>query len=334
MDMDRIYQADSFKKTCEIDDESIDLIVTSPPYADRRKDTYEGIAPEKYVEWFLPLSEQLFKKLKPTGSFILNIKENVIDGERLTYVFELVMALRQQGWLWTETYMWYKKNATPGKWPNRFRDAFEYCFHFTKQRKFTMFQDAVKVPIGGWAEKRMKSLSANDRKRSSSATGSGFGRNVSNWAGKESVFPDNVVVSDDRRVALLATILEQGANQPSSTLAETILAALDEAETSVDSNVVHLAAVCNDRQHSAAFPEKLPEFFIKLFTAEHDLVFDPFLGSGTTAKAAKDLKRKFLGFELKQEYFEAARSRLELVAGTVMFADAEDVEQTQEGNSP
>jgi len=80
---------------------SIDLILTSPPYADRRKSSYGGICPDKYVDWFLPISKQLFRVLKSQGSFILNIKENVKDGERQTYVLELILALKEQGWLWT-----------------------------------------------------------------------------------------------------------------------------------------------------------------------------------------------------------------------------------------
>jgi site-specific DNA-methyltransferase (adenine-specific) len=93
----------------------IDLIVTSPPYADRRKNTYGGIDPDHYVEWFLPLSEQLLRILKPTGTFILNIKEKAENGERHTYVLELILALRKQGWLWTEEFIWHKKNCYPGK---------------------------------------------------------------------------------------------------------------------------------------------------------------------------------------------------------------------------
>ncbi|MDR2910828.1 MAG: site-specific DNA-methyltransferase, partial [Bacteroidales bacterium] len=108
-----------------IDDNSVDLIVTSPPYADQRKNTYGGISPDKYVEWFLPISKELLRVLKPTGTFILNIKEKVVDGERSTYVMELILEMRKQGWFWTEEFIWHKKNCYPGKWSNRFRDAWE-----------------------------------------------------------------------------------------------------------------------------------------------------------------------------------------------------------------
>jgi site-specific DNA-methyltransferase (adenine-specific) len=104
---------------------SVDLLFTSPPYADRRKGTYGGTKPEEYVDWFLPRSAEFLRVLKPDGTFVLNIKERAEKGERHTYVIELILPLRQQGWLWTEELIWHKKNSYPGKWPNRFRDGWE-----------------------------------------------------------------------------------------------------------------------------------------------------------------------------------------------------------------
>jgi len=127
-----IYLGDSKEKLKLLPDNSVDLIVTSPPYADQRKSTYGGIHPDKYVDWFLPISDQLLRVLKPTGTFVLNIKEKVIAGERSTYVIELILAMRKQGWLWTEEFIWHKKNSYPGKWPNRFRDSWERLLQFNK----------------------------------------------------------------------------------------------------------------------------------------------------------------------------------------------------------
>lgn len=244
---------------------SIDLIVTSPPYADCRKKSYGGIHPDKYVEWFLPISKELKRVLKPEGSFVLNIKEKATNGERHTYVIEIILGMRKQGWLWTEEYIWHKKNCYPGKWPNRFRDAWERCLHFTKQSKFKMYQETVMVPVGSWAEKRLSKLSKTDIKRDESKSLSGFGKNVSNWVGREMVYP---------------------------------------------TNVLHLATECSNKNHSAAFPMALPMWFIKLFTLEGDIVLDPFLGSGTTALACKELKRKYIGIELKKEYCDIAGKTL------------------------
>jgi site-specific DNA-methyltransferase (adenine-specific) len=81
----------------DVEDDTFDLIITSPPYADQRKNTYGGIHPDSYVDWFLPGSEQFLRVLKPTGTFILNIKEKTLNGERHTYVIDLIKSLRDQG---------------------------------------------------------------------------------------------------------------------------------------------------------------------------------------------------------------------------------------------
>lgn len=174
-------------------DNSIDLIFTSPPYADRRQKTYGGVKPGDYVDWFLPKAEQFLRVLKPTGTFILNIKERVVDGEKHIYVIELILKMRQQGWLWTEEFVWHKKNSYPGKWPNRFRDNWERLLQFNKQKKFNMYQEAVVVPIGDWAKDRLANLSETDKIRDESKVGSGFGKNVSNWLGRDKVYPTNVI---------------------------------------------------------------------------------------------------------------------------------------------
>jgi site-specific DNA-methyltransferase (adenine-specific) len=191
--LDSVLHGDAKLLLRTLPDECVDLIVTSPPYADQRKHTYGGIAPDEYVEWFLPISAELLRVLKPTGSFVLNIKERVVGGERHTYVLELIIALRKQGWLWTEEYMWHKKNSFPGKWPNRFRDGWERLLHFTKSKHFKMNQEAVRVPMGDWAESRLKNLSETDQRRDESKVKSGFGKNISNWVGKDLVLPDNVI---------------------------------------------------------------------------------------------------------------------------------------------
>lgn len=93
--LDRIFEGDCRHVLSLLPTASVDLIVTSPPYADQRRNTYGGIHADEYVDWFLPISHELKRVLKPTGSFVLNIKERVIDGERHTYVLELILALRK-----------------------------------------------------------------------------------------------------------------------------------------------------------------------------------------------------------------------------------------------
>lgn len=188
-----IILGDCAEQLSQLDDDSVQLIFTSPPYADQRKNTYGGVHPDKYVEWFLPISAELKRVLNPRGTFVLNIKEKVVKGERHTYVLDLIKALREQGWLWTEEFMWHKKNSYPGKWPNRFRDSWERLLQFNKQRKFDMYQDEVMVPVGDWAKSRLKNLSETDKIRDESKVESGFGKNISNWVGRKMVYPTNVV---------------------------------------------------------------------------------------------------------------------------------------------
>lgn len=191
--LDRIIHGDCLSIIKTFPDECVDLIVTSPPYADNRRKSYQGFPIKHYVERFLPISDQLKRILKPQGSFVLNIKERAVNSERQTYVLELILEMKREGWLWTEEYIWHKKNCYPGKWPNRFRDAWERCLHFTKQKRFKMFQQAVMVPMGSWAQKRLEKLSDTDRIRDESRSLSGFGKNVSHWLGKKYVYPTNVL---------------------------------------------------------------------------------------------------------------------------------------------
>jgi DNA modification methylase len=101
--------------------------------------------------------------------------------------------MRKQGWLWTEEFIWHKKNCHPGKWPNRFRDAWERCLQFNKSKKFDMYQENVMVPMGEWAKTRLNKLGKNDVIRFNSNSGSGFGKNISNWIGRTMAYPSNVL---------------------------------------------------------------------------------------------------------------------------------------------
>lgn len=188
-----LHIGDSLEVLRNMPDKSVQFLVTSPPYANQRRNTYGGVHPDDYVTWFRDYAYEMYRVLADDGSFILNIKENVVNGQRHTYVIRLVLDLIDMGWLWTEEYIWHKTTTTPGKWPNRFRDLWEHCYHFTKQKKFVMNQDAVKVPIGDWAEKRLKNLSEKDKTRQGSSTGSGFGKDVSAWVDKKTVYPGNVL---------------------------------------------------------------------------------------------------------------------------------------------
>ena len=171
----------------------VDLIVTSPPYADARQKHYDSVHPDKFVDWFLTFHEPFFNALKPTGSLILNIKDKVVDGVRHRYVWRTIEALCDQGWFAIEDYIWHKTNPMPGYWPTRLRDGWEYCFHLSKSKRPFFNQNAVSQPIGNWVESRLNKLGQNDLSRQNSANDSGFGRDISKWVGKETVLPSNVL---------------------------------------------------------------------------------------------------------------------------------------------
>jgi len=266
--INKIIYGDCLDVLREFPDNCIDLIVTSPPYADSRKNDYGGVSPNQYVEWLLPRTKEFLRVLKPSGTFILNIKEKVVDGQRHTYVIDLILRMKEQGWLWTEEFIWHKKNSYPGKWKNRFRDAWERCLQFNKRKQFNMYQDAVKVPIGKWAQSRLKNINGNDAKRIKSNSKSSFGRRVANWIGKRKVYP---------------------------------------------TNVLYLATECANKNHSATFPIELPKWFIKLFSKRGNVVLDPFVGSGTTAIAARQIGRRFIGIEINKEIYSLAKNNIKIV---------------------
>ncbi len=188
-----VYQGDSREVLKKFPDGYFNLIVTSPPYADARKKHYDSISPDEYKDFLISFHDEFWRVLADDGSFILNIKDKVVDGIRHRFVWQTIETLSKLGWLCVDDYIWLKPNAMPGYWPNRLRDEWEYCFHMTKQKKFAMYQDAVKKPIGDWAEKRLSNLTGKSAERHNSENSSGFGRDLRNWESKDSVLPGNVV---------------------------------------------------------------------------------------------------------------------------------------------
>jgi site-specific DNA-methyltransferase (adenine-specific) len=270
---DGLYVGDCLEVLAIQEEASVNLIMTSPPYADARESIYGGSPADRYVGWWLERAEQFRRILTRDGSLVVNIKEGCENGERSTYVLELILGMRSAGWLWTEEYIWHKRNCAPGKWPNRFRDAWERCLHFTLDREFAMYQDAVMMPVGAWAKTRLSSLSETDYMRDPSGSGSPFAKKVSNWLGRDMAYP---------------------------------------------TNVLHFATECGYVGHPAVFPEELPEFFIKLFTREGELVCDPFMGSGTTGVVCKRLNRRFIGIDIFEKNIRVAETRIrEASLGTV-----------------
>jgi DNA modification methylase len=247
---------------------SVDLFFTSPPYADAR--SYSRIHPDGYVDWFLPHARAMLRASKPSGSFILNIKNRVaksgpLRGQRHPYVYELVLALQQLGWRWVETYIWSKPNAVPGRFGPRTKDAFEYVYHFAKGRKPYFDLDAVRVPYKTPEDEIIRRrLDRNGRRN----TAAGYGRNRAQTYEKGGADPGNVLS------------VPQSYNQ-------------------------HYGV-----EHTAPMPEGLAEFFIKATCPPKAVVIDPFAGAATTQVVARRLGRRAGGLEIQRAFVEEARGRI------------------------
>jgi DNA modification methylase len=187
----KLVNNDCLEAMKDIPDGSIDLVFTSPPYAERRKTTYGGIPDNTYVEWFLPIGKEIQRILNPNGSFFLNIKPHTHKGERSLYVFDLVCQLKRAvGFFFVEEYCW-TKNAFPGALKGRFKNAFEPIYHFTKisPGKITFNPVACGTPM------KEESIARTYRKQCGPPkNGSGMtGMNTTNIRNLKLARPSNVI---------------------------------------------------------------------------------------------------------------------------------------------
>ena len=128
-------------------DESVDLVVTSPPYDGQSKyGNGERYGRDWYETFFLEVTNEIRRVLKPQGSFVLNYRSKRHDGERGTLQYELVLWLRDQGWNFCEDFIWGKPSPPPGRWNRHLKDAIEYCFQFSKTREWQFFPEQVLAP--------------------------------------------------------------------------------------------------------------------------------------------------------------------------------------------
>lgn len=263
-------------------DSCIDLILTSPPYADKRNYgiTESRIHPDDYINWFLPKAKEFIRVLKPNGSFVLNINDIVVKGEQNLYVYELVIALvKEVGYKLVRDYIWHNPSAPPnifssGKY-GRTKKSHEYCFWFSKTSNWKFNIDAIRKPYSPDMNRYLSGNGKGDRDQNTRPSTHSFncGRRWTDHGGSD---PGSVIVIGN---------------------------------TSSNDNFQKL---CREKgvHHPARFPEKLAEFFVLAGTNEMDIVLDPFSGSGTTAIVAQRCKRKWIGIEANAEYCELSRERL------------------------
>jgi site-specific DNA-methyltransferase (adenine-specific) len=273
--LNRIVPGDAFDVIKSIEDESVDLWLTSPPYAAVKSygEDVRVVSPDEYVDWILPLLKEIHRTLKPTGSFILNINDCVVNKHRHPYVHELIFRSTKETPLKLyDTYFWIKKGTLPTGNEKRLNNWTEYLIHFCKDESAVKWNmDAVREPYDANSISRCK-----------------YPVNTFNMEVDEKGRPK-------QRGRRIISLNPKG-KRPSNVF-----------------NFPTAAAV-RDKKHPAAFHIDLPTWFIKALTDEGDVVADVFAGSGTTCLAAKMLNRKFIGIELNPEYQKCAQEKVRKVA--------------------
>ena len=190
--MYKLFHGDVLEELKKLKDESVDLFFTSPPYADRRKKNYSSIPAHEYVEWFLPIGKEVFRVMKPSGSFFLNIKAHKNNGERALYVMKLVIALKEEvGFRYPDEFAW-TKNGFMGKFYGSFKNAWEPIHHFTKAKpsKITFNPKACATKMKESSKKRYEGKQSDAPKNQSGMTGM---NNLDNYKGKDFALPSNVI---------------------------------------------------------------------------------------------------------------------------------------------
>ena len=275
IELNTIYYGDSYNLFDIVPNDFVDLIITSPPYAKMTKygKDIDTFSPDKYNDWFIPIIIKMFKSLKETGSFILNINDNISNLERSIYVYELIVRIKKEtGFQFYDRYIWYKKSGLPtGGQQFRPMDRIEYLFHFAKDVKSVKsYIDRIREPYAASTLSRMQyDVGIHDEIDENGKTKTKKRRITPNVLGK---VPDNVF-----RFPTAGVLKNKGA------------------------------------KHPAPFHSDMPEYFIKWLTDENDVVLDPFMGTGTTAFAAKKLNRNYVGFEKNKSYQSYIENRLNSV---------------------
>jgi site-specific DNA-methyltransferase (adenine-specific) len=265
-----IIKGDCFELIKSQPDNSVDLVVTSPPYSDIVNYGKEVSTkkPDDYVDWIIPLFKEIWRVLKPSGSFILNINDKTENGLRSTYIYDLISRNNKETNLKLyDTYIWHKKNGIPNGGKKRFRNMTEFIFHFVKdQKQMKFYMDRV----------------LEEQKSSS--------KNRLNY---EMVDYQGDVVDGVR------VVNKELRQQPDLVRPDNVFR-FSTAAASRDNLI----------KHPAPYHKELPLYFINLLTDEDDLVIDPFGGIGTTGLACKELNRNYIVYELNENYVDFSEKRL------------------------
>lgn len=281
-DWGSMYCADSLEFMKGLDSESIDLIMTSPPYALHFKKEYGNANQSDYVDWMLPFAREFMRILKPSGSFVLNLGGAWQPGTptRSLYHFRMLLALCDEiGFSLAQEFFWYNpaKMPAPAEWVNvrrvRVKDSVEYLFWLVKDPSAKADNRKVLVPY------------SKDMRR------------LINRGLKETVRPSGHSITGSFAV-------DQGGSIPGNMI--------ECGNNESNSNYIRESKRLGKKIHPARYPAELPRFFIEFLTNQGDIVLDPFAGSNTTGATAEKLCRRWVSVELNRTYAEDSQLRFGL----------------------
>ena len=279
-EMGQAFVGDTIKLIEEIPDESIDLIMTSPPYGLRKKKEYNNADPEVYIEWFMPFAREFYRVLKPTGSFVLNIGGGWEKGlpVRSLYQFQLLLELCKTFKL-AEEFIWNKPASlpTPAEWVTirriRVKDSIEYIWWLSK----TPYPKANNRNVLKEYSESMMNLLEKGYKAKTRPSGHKISEKF----------------QVDNKGAIASNFLSF-------------------SNTESNSSYLNMCNKHHIKPHPARYPLGLPDFFIRFLTDPGDMVLDPFAGSNVTGEAAEKRGRKWIAFEKNKEYLEGSKFRFDI----------------------
>lgn len=280
----RAFCGDSLDLLKEVTPSSVDLVVTSPPFALLREKEYGNKEQHEYVEWLSQFAVLVHRALKPTGSFVVDLGGAYLRGMPVRSLYNFRVPIKfcdELGFFLAEEFFWHNPSKLPSpiEWVNkrkiRAKDSVNTVWWFSKTPNPKANVSNVLAPYSD----RMKKLLENPeafykaKKRPS-------GHDISMSFGKDNggAIPPNLLTYSNS-----------------------------------ESNGKYLA-MCKEKgvkAHPARFPRQLPEFFIKFLTDPGDLVVDIFAGSNTTGEACERLGRRWLSFELDPDYVKASAWRFD-----------------------
>lgn len=278
-DLGAAYLGDSAALLAALPDDSISLVVTSPPYALHFKKEYGNVDKSDYVEWFRVFGEQIFRVLKPDGSFVLNIGGSYNPGSptRSLYHFKVLLMLCEEvGFSLAQECFWFNpaKLPTPAEWVNvrrvRVKDSVEYVWWLSKTHWPKADNRNVLTEYSGDMKRLIQRGCRAKTRPSGHVITAKFGQ--------------------DRGGSIPSNVIDRGNNESNS-------------------DYIRACTAAGYKPHPARFPRALPEFFIKLLTTPGDIVLDPFCGSNMTGAVAQDLGRRWLAFELRDDYLLSSSVR-------------------------